>query len=294
MEITALRRRLKITIEASSKQVLSTDEMGSLFPKGTWVYLTDVGIDPLETIIAAAAKLRACGYVPVPHIPARRIKSAEALDLRIARLSAEADVDNVLLIAGEADRQMGPYSASIEILRSDILNRHAIRRIAVAGHPEGSSAMSSDMVRASLLEKADYAANTDAEMRIVTQFGFDAPRFIAWADSLPAQGIHLPVHMGMAGPAKMTTLIKYAAICGVGASMSFLKKRGSALAALAMGFDPDPILQAVEDHIAQNPFSPLQAAHIFPFGGLKKSANWLDERGLWDIKKSLYLDANVV
>lgn len=294
MELTVPKRQLTASIEASAKQVLSTDGLGSLFPAGTWVYLTDVGVDPLETLVAAATKLSACGYVPVPHIPARRIKSHDALDLRINRLVSEAGVDNVLLIAGEADQQLGPYSASIEILHSDILNKHGIRKIGIAGHPEGNATISEEIVQSSLLEKAAYAANTDADMRIVTQFGFDADRFIAWADRLPEQGIGLPVHMGMAGPAKMTTLIKYAAICGVGASMSFLRRRGSALAALAMGFDPDPILLAMEDHMVQNPFTPIKAVHVFPFGGLKKTANWLDERGSWDIKKSLYLDANVI
>lgn len=294
MEIQALKRSLTATIEASPKQVLTTEGLGALFPKGTWVYLTDVGIDPLDTIVAAAARLRSFGYVPVPHIPARRIESLQMLETRVARLKREANVDNVLLIAGEAERQMGPYSASIEILQTDILSQYGIGRIGVAGHPEGSPVMTNDMVTASLKEKSDFASHCDAEMYVVTQFGFDAERFIAWADELPSKGIFLPIHLGMAGPAKMTTLIKYAAICGVGASMSFLKKRGSALASLAMGYDPEPIMAALQAHIAANPHSKIRSAHIFPFGGLKKSANWLDERGTWDIKKSLYLDANVV
>lgn len=294
MELAVPERRLTASIEASAKQVLSTDGLSGLFPAGTWVYLTDVGVDPLDTLVAAAAKVRACGYAPVPHLPARRIGSRDALELRVNRFAGEAGVDNVLVIAGEADEQKGPYSASIDILRSDVLSKHGIQKIGVAGHPEGNTTIPADIVKSSLLEKAAYAADTDAEMRIVTQFGFDAERFIGWADSLPEQGISLPVHIGMAGPAKMTTLIKYAAICGVGPSMSFLKKRGSALAALAMGFDPDPILLAMEDHVATNPFTPIQAAHVFPFGGLKKTANWLDERGSWDIKKSLYLDASVI
>lgn len=294
MEIAVPRRYLKTSVEASSKQVLSTDGLDSLFPAGSWVYLTDVGTDPLETIVAAAVRLRACGYVPVPHIPARRIKSRDALELRISRLTGEAGVDNVLVIAGEADAQMGPYAASNDILQSGILDQHGIRKIGIAGHPEGNSNIPAQDQYSVLLKKADFAHETDADMRIVTQFGFDADLFIQWADALPEFGIGLPVHMGMAGPAKMTTLIKYAAICGVGASMSFLRKRGSALATLATGFDPDPIMLKLEDHVSQNPYSPIRAAHVFPFGGLKKTANWLDETGRWDIKKSLYPDANVI
>ncbi|MEP0520644.1 MAG: methylenetetrahydrofolate reductase [Hyphomicrobiales bacterium] len=271
-----------------------TEDLGTLFPKGTRVYLTDVGIDPLDTIVAAAVRLKSFGYVPVPHIPARRIETLPMLETRIARLRNEAEIEDVLLIAGEAERQMGPYSSSLEILQTDVLSRNGIGRIGVAGHPEGSPVMSHDVAIASLKAKSDFSCQTDADMYVVTQFGFDVARFIVWADALPSHGIFLPVHLGMAGPAKMTTLIKYAAICGVGASMSFLKTRGSALASLAMGYDPEPIMADLQAYISTNPHSKICSAHIFPFGGLKKSANWLDERGTWDIKKSLYLDANVV
>lgn len=294
MERQAVKSQLTTSIEASSKQVLASNELSALFPAGTQIYLTDVGIDTLDTIVEAAARLSRLDYVPVPHIPARRIKSKEALETRLSRLTKEAGVESVLVIAGEADRQMGPFSSSLEVLQTDLLSKHSIKNIGIAGHPEGNAAIPEDMILSNLKAKADFAAETDAQMRIVTQFGFDAGRFISWADALPENGISLPVHMGMAGPAKMTTLIKYAAICGVGPSMSFLRKRGSALASLAMGYDPEPIMQALLAHIAANPNTPIQAAHIFPFGGLKKSAIWLDASGVWDIKKSLYLDANVI
>ncbi len=293
MNVATSEQVLPVSIEASSTQILKNDAIGDLFPSGSWVYLTDVGSDPLETMVAAASKLQSNGFEAVPHIPARRIASQEDLERRIGSFVHEAGVCNVLVIAGEAERQQGPFSSTMDILHSDILNDHNIKRIGVAGHPEGNTSIPDDIILSSLREKAEFSKSTDARMRIVTQFGFDTASFLSWADGLPDLGIDLPVHLGMAGPAKMTTLIKYAAICGVGPSLKFLKKRMSALSALAMGYDPEPALAELEAHLSKNPKSPVKAAHVFPFGGLKKSANWLDERGSWDIKKSLYLDASV-
>src|SRR5207245_2183631 len=91
---------------------------------------------------------------------------------------------------------------------------------------------------AALRMKSAWAERSGARMRIVTQFGFDADKFIAWADGLAALGLDLPVHLGVAGPAKITTLLKYAALCGVGNSLNFLKKRSVSLAALATSHSP--------------------------------------------------------
>ena len=118
-------------------------------------------------------------------------------------------------------------------------------------------------------------------MRIVTQFGFDADGFVAWAESLKNNEVGLPVHLGVAGPAKLTTLIKFAAMCGVGNSLQFLKKRASAITTLAKGFDPDSIVDPIEAHATSTADSAIKAIHVFPFGGMKKSAEWLNSRGSW-------------
>ncbi|WP_312858642.1 hypothetical protein [Rhizobium sp. G21] len=128
-------------------------------------------------------------------------------------------------------------------------------------------------------------------MRIVTQFGFDAKKFIAWADGLKAAGVDLPVHLGVAGPAKITTLIKYAAMCGVGNSISFLKKNAMSLTALATSHSPEDVVGPIEKHFLANPDSAIKQIHVFPFGGLKKSAEWLVERGSWDMNSSAAVSA---
>ena len=72
------------SIEVMPKQVLESSELASLFPAGTWVYLPDVGVDDVDTLVEAASRLRQCGYEPVPHFPVRRRKSGAYLETRAA------------------------------------------------------------------------------------------------------------------------------------------------------------------------------------------------------------------
>ena len=84
-----------------------------------------------------------------------------------------------------------------------------------------------------------------------------------------------------AGPAKITTLLKYAALCGVGNSLNFLKKRSVSLAALATSHSPESFVGPIEDHLRAKPDSAIAQLHVFPFGGIKNTARWLYERGSW-------------
>jgi methylenetetrahydrofolate reductase (NADPH) len=279
--LSAARSRMAASIEATPKQVIETDHLDGLFPPQTRVYLTDVGTTPPADLIAAARRLRMAGYVPVPHLAARRLASRAALDDRLARLTGEAGVDDVLVIAGSVAAPAGPFASSIDLLRTGLLAAHGIMRIGIAGHPEGSPDIPAGEVEAALAWKAAFAAQNGIEMRIVTQFGFDADRYIAWADGLRAAGIAMPVHVGVSGPAKITTLIKYAALCGVGPSLDFLKKRAGSVMALAAGYSPEGLVQSIEAHVTAHPGCAIAQIHVFPFGGLRKSAEWLAERGSW-------------
>jgi methylenetetrahydrofolate reductase (NADPH) len=102
-------------------------------------------------------------------------------------------------------------------------------RLDIAGHPEGNRDIDPDggMAHsiAALREKQDFARDTGCQMGIVTQFAFDAAPVVTWMARLRDAGITLPVHLGLAGPAKLQTLLKYAIACGVGPSLSVLQKR---------------------------------------------------------------------
>ncbi|MFK8035894.1 MAG: methylenetetrahydrofolate reductase, partial [Hyphomicrobiales bacterium] len=87
-----------------------------------------------------------------------------------------------------------------------------------------------------------------------------------------------PIHLGVAGPAKITTLIKYAAMCGVGNSLNFFKKRTSAITQLATKHSPEDVVSPIENAWREEG-SNIAQLHVFPFGGLQGSCDWLNDRG---------------
>lgn len=285
---------LPASIELSPKQARENSDLREHIPGGTRVYITDIGTDSEDAMVAAVRSVSDQGFRATPHVPARRFTSADDLERRLKRYTGEAGAQAILAIAGEADRTMGPFDATIDVLNSGYVEKAGIREVAVAGHPEGNPNIGTSDVNQPLFAKQTWAKDNDIDMWIATQFGFDADIFIKWADGLPYSGITLPVHIGLAGPAKITTLLKYAAMCGVGNSLNFLRKRGGALASLALSYDPDTMAQPIEDHAMAASMSPIAGFHFFPFGGYKKTGQWLADRGTWDIKTSLYLDTQKV
>ena len=273
-----MSNKIFASMEVSAKHVHDGKLQPGMLPAGTRVYITDVGVDPLPDMIEAARKVTDMGYTTVPHIPARRIESEDALRTRLSGMVNDGGVTDILIIAGEADSQMGPYSKSLQILQTGLIDELGIKHVAIGGHPEGNPAYGTDDVMETLREKYEFSRNSDAAMRITTQFGFDGEGFVAWADKVAAEGIDLPIHLGVAGPAKITTLIKYAAMCGVGNSLNFFKKRTSAIAALATKHSPEDVVTPIEDGWRKGSNNIAQL-HVFPFGGLQASADWLVERG---------------
>jgi len=276
-----MSNHIPASIEVSPKQAVESPAIIDLFPIGGRVYITDVGTDKTEYLVAAAKRVRDLGYEPVPHFAARRMLNKDMLEDRVKRLANVAGVTDVLVIGGGLDKQAGEFSSTLDMLETGVFRRHGITHMGVAGHPEGSPDFDEDTAMEALHQKQAFADKAGINMRIVTQFGFDAAKFIDWTQDLQASGITMPVHLGVAGPAKVTTLVKFAAMCGVGNSIGFLKKRGGAMATMVKGFEPDDIVRPIEAHWKQSKTTLIKQIHVFPFGGVKKSTSWLTERGSW-------------
>jgi len=283
--------RLAASTEMSPKQVVEKSEVLVNIPTGTQVYVTDLGNASEDMIVQATRTLTDRNLIAVPHMAARRYPSLEAFERRITRLTQEGGATEVLAIAGEAEKA-GPLSSSVALLETGLFDKLGIRKIAVAGHPEGAPDIKPDAIRSFLMRKHELAAESDADFRIVTQFGFDPHRVSLWLDELRDWGNAFPVHIGVAGPAKMTTLLKYAAFAGVENSLNFLKKRGGAVVSMLAGYDPNTMVEPLETRVTSQPGAQLEQIHVYPFGGIQKTADWLHGRGSWSFQPSSSLTAN--
>ena len=114
---------------------------------------------------------------------------------------------------------------------------------------------------------------------MATQFCFEAQPIIEWANNLKAAGIDIPIHIGIAGPAKLQTLIKFAIACGVGPSLKVLQKRAMDVSKLLLPYEPNEVLAELAAYKAANPEFNIEHVHFFPLGGIKTNATWVTENG---------------
>src|SRR5690606_8568794 len=92
-----------------------------------------------------------------------------------------------------------------------------------------------------------------------------------------SMGIDLPYRVGVAGPAGRVQLIKYAVLCGVGNSINVLKKKQDMTANLLAGETPLELMAEIGRELKAEPSLNIVGSHFFVFGGLTKTANWINE-----------------
>ncbi|MEL6551499.1 MAG: methylenetetrahydrofolate reductase [Pseudomonadota bacterium] len=271
------------SIEVMPRTAEKIDSFRELLPEGTRVYVAHIEGTPIEDMVATAKRLAYEGYPVMPHFPARIIKDEATLRDWIARYQGEANVHQALLLAGGVTTPHGDYDSSMQLLESGAFGDAGFKRLHVAGHPEGNRDIDpsggSANVDAALRWKQAFSDTNDAEMAIATQFCFEAEPVIEWADALKAAGITIPIHIGVAGPAKLQTLIKFSIACGVGASLRVLQRRAKDVTKLLLPFEPTEFIAELAAHKAAHPDFNIEAVHFFPLGGIKTSATWTQTHG---------------
>ena len=271
------------SIEVMPRTAEKVEDFRALLPEGTRVYIAHIEGTPIEDMVATAARLAKDGYNVMPHFPARIIKDEATLDDWIARYQGEANVKQALLLAGGVAQPHGRFDSSMQLMETGQFDKAGFTRLHVAGHPEGNKDIDpgggTKAVDEALQWKQAFSQRTDAQMALATQFAFEAGPIIDWADGIKAAGIDLPVHIGIAGPAKLQTLIKFAIACGVGPSLKVLQKRAMDVTKLLLPYEPTEVLTELAAHKAANPDFNIESVHFFPLGGIKTNANWAIEHG---------------
>lgn len=271
------------SIEVMPRTAAKIESFREILPEGTRVYIAHIDGTPIEEMVATAKRLAHEGFPVMPHFPARIIADEAMLADWVARYQGEAGVDQGLILAGGVTEPKGAFHSSMQLLETGVFDRAGFKRLHVAGHPEGNRDIDADggekEVMAALAWKQAFAERTDAEMAIATQFCFEAAPVIAWANRLSAAGVAMPVHIGVAGPAKLQTLIKFSMACGVGPSLRVLQRRAADLTKLMLPFTPEEFLADLAAHRAQNPDFNVTKVHFFPLGGIKATAEWTAEHG---------------
>lgn len=269
------------SIEVTPKAASKIENFAGVLPKGTRVYIAHIEGTPIDEMVATAKKIYDDGFVAMPHFPARIIQNSNTLDEWIKRYKNEANVEEALVIAGGANKPYGDFDSSIQLIETGLFDRNEFKRIHVAGHPEGNKDIDPDgsnkNVSGALSWKNEFSKRTDASIALATQFCFESEPVIKWINSNKEEGIDIPVHIGIAGPAKLQTLIKYSVECGVGASIRVLQKRAKDITKLLKPYKPDTVLKELALYKNENPSFNIEQVHFFPLGGIKQVTEYVKE-----------------
>ncbi|KAF1008232.1 MAG: hypothetical protein GAK28_01211 [Luteibacter sp.] len=263
------------SLEVSAKAMPALTDAAPRIAPGSIVSVPYLPGEDDDARLAAARAIRALGFTPMPHLAARRIASHDELESFIQRAVVEVGVEHCFVIAGDPATPKGPFPDSASLIDTGMFERAGIKTVGVGGHPDNHPVMSTDDRWDVLEHKCRSIAMRGMAPLIVTQFVFDADIALSWLETLRERGITYPVRIGVPGPAGIAVLIRYAALCGVGACASMLSKYGVSLGKLLGTAGPD--------HFVDRLATGLTAAHgqvdlhFFPFGGVVQSVRWLEQ-----------------
>ena len=223
----------------------------SVLPKVKDVYITMLPGDDFKKVASKAKELAQSGFNPVPHFPARSIKNLNDLKDYVS-MCKDFGVKQALVIGGSA-QPIGDYHCSLQLLETGLFEGF---KIGIAGHPEGSPDISNSDLEKAMTDKKPFADY------IVTQWLLNPDPITKFISKQS-----LPVHVGITGPLKISSLIKFANIVGAKNSINFLKSNASKALDLLKPSDPNDLIEKLKGS--------TKNFHIYTFGGLKETNQWL-------------------
>nr|WP_188666102.1 methylenetetrahydrofolate reductase [Tersicoccus solisilvae] len=268
----------------TGKDVPSLIEAKDRIPAGTRINVTFLGNEDLDMRVAAAKAVREHGFVPVPHLSARRLKSQAELEEFLGRLQEVGASEQVFTIGGDPATPEGPYEDSLALITSGVLQRYGVREVGIGGYPEGHPDISTDTLTGAVRDKAAALREAGLDALVITQFAFDIDPVLAWIDALRSAGIDAPVRVGTPGPAGIKRLLGFARRFGVGANAMIVKKYGFSLTNLMGEAGPDRFVDDLAATLAErtpgtgldHPDKPGGVGlHFYTFGGLGATADWV-------------------
>jgi methylenetetrahydrofolate reductase (NADPH) len=279
MRNAAARDFLKdFSIEITPGDTRALSAAADTLDPGTSVYLTAISGATYHDTVAAAVRLRQQGFESVPHVAARYLAGFTQLTDYLARLNGEAGVTRALVIAGDSNKSAGPFDSSLQLVETGLFVKHHFKRLGFAAYPEGHPKIPLTALDAALRAKIARTRGDGLDAYAITQFCFEAAPILALCRRLRAEGVDVPIRVGLAGPASLTTLMKFALRCGVGNSVRALALHGPSIARLLSEADPGAIIDRIAEERAAEPSLGIEGLHFFVFGALKRTAAWARAR----------------
>jgi len=243
-------------------------DQAALLPSGATVSVTASPTKGLEATVALATQLRAGGFVVVPHLSARMVRDRDHL-CDLAGALREGGVDRAFVVGGD-EKEPGAYPDGLALLRDLAEVGHPFREIGIPCYPQGHAFIADGPLLAALHAKAAFATY------MTTQLCFDPVAISTWIAARRAEGLALPVHVGVPGVAEPQKLLALAARIGVADTHRFLAKNVRFVARLVRSggfYRPDALLEGIAPTLA-DPAANVSGFHLYLFNAVEATETW--------------------
>ncbi|MCZ0999499.1 methylenetetrahydrofolate reductase [Streptomyces mirabilis] len=264
------------SIEITGKDAAALGNVAAHFTPGTAVNVTYLGNESLSARVEACRVAREHGFRPVPHLSARRIVNEAELRQFLSALSEVNANDEMFVVGGDPSEPHGPYDDALALIRTGLLQEYGVRRVGIAGYPEGHPHIDDSALWDALEHKIETATQQSMQVSVTTQFGFDAEAVIQWIELVRRRGITAPIRVGVPGPASVRRLLGFASRFGVKSSAGIVSKYGISLTRLIGSTGPDRFIDTLAGRLTAAHGQVL--VHFYTFGDLAATAAWVVTR----------------
>ncbi len=240
-------------------------------PRGATVSVTASPAKGIEATVELSIALEAEGFRAIPHLSARMVRDLAHLRELLARL-ADAGIDRAFVIGGDAD-EPGDFPDGLSLLQAMADLGSPLREIGIACYPQGHAVISDGALARALRDKAPFAAY------MTTQLCFDPAAIAAFIAARRADGITLPVKLGIPGVAEVTKLLSISARIGVKDTGRFLSRNVRFVGELLTSggiYRPTGLLEKLVPVIA-DPAAKVIDLHLYTFNQVLATESWRAE-----------------
>jgi methylenetetrahydrofolate reductase (NADPH) len=243
-------------------------DQAAFLPAGARVSVTASPAKGVEATVGLCEQLQAAGFRAVPHLSARMIRDRAHLRELIAWLEA-AGVARAFVVGGDA-KEPGEFVDGLSLLQTMDEIGHPLSEIGIPAYPQGHAFIPDDVLLEALRAKARYASY------MTTQLCFDPGAIAGWLAARRAEGVTLPVHVGVPGVAEPQKLLTIAARIGVIDTHRFLAKNTRFVVRLIRSggfYRPDALLDGLAPHVA-DPAAGVADLHLYTFNAVDATERW--------------------
>ena len=246
-------------------------EQATALPRGATVSVTASPGKGIEATVDLAIELEESGLRAIPHLSARMIRDRTHLAALLDRLEG-AGIDRAFVVGGDAD-EPGEFLDGLSLLRAMADLGRLPTELGVPCYPQGHPDIPEDALLRALHDKAPLV------QYMTTQLCFDQRAIATFLAARRAEGIKLPVKLGIPGVAEVPKLLSISARIGVrDASRFVLKNTGLVGAILRSGgaYRPTTLARQLAPLIA-DPEAGVMGLHVYTFNNVAATQSWRRE-----------------